>query len=101
MTETHTPGPWKVSKHGTPDYAPQYGIHNGGNDFCIVKSHKGDADLIAAAPNLLANAQRLHLHVNGLHCTRRATDADYRASALCAAMDELIRDNAASLQAIR
>ena len=53
-----TPGPWAISKHATPDYAPQFGIYaNGGcrPDFIIVKGESAEADatLIAAAPNLL------------------------------------------------
>ena len=41
----HTKGEWEVSKHGTPDYAPQYGIHNGGrNDFGIVRGENAEAD---------------------------------------------------------
>ena len=57
-----TQGKWEVSKHGTPDYAPQYGIRNSkGNDFCIVKgvSAEEDAHLIATAPKLLAVCERL------------------------------------------
>lgn len=51
----HTPGPWMVTKHGTPDYAPQYGIYSiaATSDFVIVKSGEDDARLIAAAPDLL------------------------------------------------
>lgn len=46
---------WQISKHGTPDHSPQYGIHNGGNDFCIVKGDdaKAKAQLLSAAPDLL------------------------------------------------
>lgn len=53
----HTPGPWEVSKHGTPSYAPQFGIYAEGeqNDLAIVKGENAEADaiLMAAAPDLL------------------------------------------------
>jgi len=60
MTNKHTPGPWEVSKHATPEYAPQYGVYTGnGNDFAIVNGDNATADaaLIAAAPELLAALQ--------------------------------------------
>ena len=56
MTHSHTPGPWEVSKHGTPESHPQYGIYAGSkNDHVIVKGDNAttDARLIAAAPELL------------------------------------------------
>ena len=41
----YTKGEWKISKHGTPEYAPQYGIHNGGmRDFCITKGKNAEAN---------------------------------------------------------
>ena len=53
-----TQGNWEVSKHATPDYAPQYGIYADGerNDLCTVKGENAEdnARLIAAAPELLA-----------------------------------------------
>ena len=51
----HTKGPWNISKHGTPDHTPQYGIYTDNNDFCIVKGQDAEANarLIAAAPDLL------------------------------------------------
>ncbi len=64
---THTPGPWSVSKHGTPDYAPQYGIYSdgSGNDHAIVKGEAAEADarLIAAAPDLLATLRGILAYV--------------------------------------
>lgn len=54
----HTPGPWSASKHGTPDYAPQYGVYAGDSarDHVIVMGPNAQADaaLIAAAPEMLA-----------------------------------------------
>ena len=60
MTTKHTPGPWEVSKHGTPESHPQYGIYTGSkNDHVIVKGDDALADtlLIAAAPELLEALQ--------------------------------------------
>ena len=58
MSAKHTPGPWEVSKHGTPDYAPQFGIYaaDAPNDLAIVEGNNAaaDAHLIASAPDLLA-----------------------------------------------
>lgn len=60
---THTSGPWAISKHATPDYAPQYGIYAGDspNDLATVKGDnaKADAALIASAPDLLAVCRQL------------------------------------------
>jgi hypothetical protein len=52
---THTKGPLVVSKHGTPEYAPQYGVHAGGADLAIVrgKNARANAYLFAAAPDML------------------------------------------------
>ena len=35
----HTPGPWEICKHGTPEAFPQYGVYAEGNqnDHVIVK----------------------------------------------------------------
>ncbi len=65
-----TPGPWEISRLATPDYAPQYAIHNGGrNDFCIVKDEnsKANARLIVAAPDLLAACTKAHDALLALH----------------------------------
>lgn len=55
---THTPGPWNVSRHATPDYAPQFGIYAGesARDLATVTGDNAAADaaLIEAAPDLLA-----------------------------------------------
>ena len=61
-TPSHTPGPWEISQHGTPDYAPQYGIYVGDKtDHVIVKGENAmaDARLIASAPELLEAARNL------------------------------------------
>jgi len=48
---------WNITKHATPEYAPQYGIYkdDSRSDFCIVRGEdaKTNARLIAAAPDLL------------------------------------------------
>ena len=65
----HTKGKWEVSKHATPDYAPQYGIHKGGtNDFCIVKDKEAEANahLIAAAPDLLEACKEINKRIDFL-----------------------------------
>ncbi len=53
----HTPGPWTVSKHGTPAYALQFGVYasDDTNDFAIVRydNAEANANLISAAPELL------------------------------------------------
>lgn len=59
----HTRGPWEISKHGTPAYAPQYGVYAEGRqtDHVIVTGDHAEADarLIAAAPDLLAACRNL------------------------------------------
>lgn len=50
-----TPEEWNISKHATPEYAPQFGIHDGQHDFAIVKGDNAEANAcaIAALPALL------------------------------------------------
>lgn len=55
----------------------------------------------AAAPDLLRLAQRVHFEINSLNATKRATDTRYAGSALCLALDALIRDNAKLLATIK
>lgn len=55
----HTPGPWFVTRHATPDHSPQFGIYDGygrGRDIATIYGANAEADaaLIAAAPALLA-----------------------------------------------
>ena len=47
-------GEWNTSRHGTPDYAPQYGVYAEGSpsDLAIVFC-EADADFIALAHNLM------------------------------------------------
>jgi hypothetical protein len=60
----YTPEPWNVSKHATPDYAPQYGIYanNREYDHVIVKGENAemDARLIAATPEMYTLLVWLH-----------------------------------------
>jgi hypothetical protein len=56
MNTQHTPGPWEISRHATPDYAPQYGVYTENNrHIATVRGDHAeeDARLIAAAPELL------------------------------------------------
>jgi len=72
----YTKGKWELSKHGTPDYAPQYGIHNGGiKDFCITKGENAEAnarricqcvnnyDAIVGALEELLEATRIRINI--------------------------------------
>jgi hypothetical protein len=62
MNTEFTAGDWEVSKHGTPEAFPQFGVYAVGDpkDLAIVKGDraKADAQLIAAAPDLLKALQR-------------------------------------------
>ncbi len=85
-TSEHTPGPWAISKHATPEHSPQFGIYSdeAANDHCIVKEANAEADarLIAAAPDLLAALKdTLSLVVGQFHdgtnttCVQRTIDS--------------------------
>ena len=83
-TPGHTPGPWAVTKHASPDYAPQFGIYAEGSprDLATVcgnnaDSAKHDAALISAAPNLLAALQQA---ADQLDCTVRALALGHKVS---------------------
>lgn len=67
-----------VSKHGTPDYAPQFGIYAEGeqNDLAIVvgEDSKAYAHLFAAAPQLLAACEAAITEIdegNSMHCDKQ------------------------------
>lgn len=67
----HTQGELRISKHATPEYAPQYGIYAGdgrGDDICIVKGENAEADakLFAAAPKLLEACSKYVEIIEGL-----------------------------------
>ena len=63
MKNEHTPGPWVVCKHATPEWAPQFGVYAEGEqqDLATVKGEnaKANSRLIAAAPDLLANLKSI------------------------------------------
>ena len=64
----HTPGTWAVSKHGTPAYAPQFGVYaEGANDHVIVRGENAEADaaLIAQAPDLLEALRQAERALSG------------------------------------
>lgn len=57
-TTNYTSGTWTITRHATPDYAPQYGIYaNDASGWDIATVHgenaAANAALIAAAPELL------------------------------------------------
>jgi hypothetical protein len=54
MESTHTPGPIGISKDGTPDYAPQFTLYGEDGKRTATVFSRADADLYAAAPELLA-----------------------------------------------
>ena len=59
---THSKGPWFKGKHGTPDYAPQYGIYaDGGKSIAIVTGENAEADaqIFASALGLLEACEYL------------------------------------------
>jgi hypothetical protein len=54
---------WNITRHATPDYAPQFGIYAGSEtrDFATVYGDDAErrANLCAAAPDLLAALRNL------------------------------------------
>lgn len=77
---SHTPGTWEVSKHATPDYAPQFGVYAEGeqHDLAIVKGINAEADacLIAAAPKLLEACQEALFYLEACVEEQGADDPD-------------------------
>lgn len=62
MSTTHTPGPWAVIKHATPDHAPQFGIYaedTPARDIAIATGPgaESNARLISASPELLSSLE--------------------------------------------
>jgi hypothetical protein len=63
---SHTAGPWFTGKHGTPDYAPQYGVYaDGGKSIAIVTGENAEKDstLMAQAPKLLEACTTIRNHL--------------------------------------
>lgn len=63
--EAATPGEWGISRHATPDYAPQFGVYADGasNDLAIVRG-EANTNFIALAHNtmpLLLEAMKTHV----------------------------------------
>ena len=77
----HTPAPWEITKHATPEYAPQFGVYAEGqvNDLATVvgPNAKADAQLIAAAPQLLAACKLALKAENDRRAGIELEDADY------------------------
>ena len=62
MESKHTPGPWCISRDGTPDYAPQYTVYDEepGDRVATAFVSEANAALIAAAPELLEALEEAH-----------------------------------------
>jgi hypothetical protein len=117
METTHTPGPWTIAKEGidvegmaahaimSPDSLRAEGPVIVAGVVAIdhmawpeCGDDEANAKLIAAAPDLLAVAKKLHLSINGMNATMRATNTDYRNSPLCQQLTALIAENAAAIR---
>lgn len=101
----HTPGPWTTNGHSVGvamgSVCTMYRPGDQTGRGLTQSEQEANARLIAASPDLFDVSANLHMNVNSLHATMRATSAEYRGSALCRAMDALIRKNAAALSAAR
>lgn len=60
MSKQHTPGPWFPHKRPEPIGYAEYEIHYGTSGECVaeVVHGEGNANLLAAAPHLLAAARQ-------------------------------------------
>lgn len=59
---THTPGPWFVDQQGAPT------IRTGdGTPICGAPRNPADAPILAAAPDLLAGAEKLVWYIEQFH----------------------------------
>ncbi len=110
MDPGFTPGPWRATSTYGEDTKEPWMVwsdaKSAGIAHIYARSEMGaesgreqaaNARLIAASPELFGVSTDLHMNVNSLHATMRATSTEYRGSALCRAMDALIRKNAAAL----
>lgn len=57
---SHTPKPWLVSKHATPEHTPQFGIYSEDHpsDFAIVRG-EDKARMIQAVPDMIAALEEI------------------------------------------
>ena len=59
----NAPENWNVTRHATPDYAPQFGVYADGesHDFGIIRGEDAErrARLIAHLPELLRDLDRI------------------------------------------
>lgn len=62
----HTPGPLHTHRHATPDTSPQYGITKASGQDVGVAYTEADANLYAAAPDLLEAAIAFVRHIETL-----------------------------------
>ena len=86
----HTPGDWCVSKHGTPESHPQFGVYVEGaaTDHVIVKGANAEADahLISAAPAAVDLLERIY------NCHRTGNNGAYMGEAtLCPMFADMAR----------
>ena len=83
MKTTHTPGPWIVIRHATPEYAPQFGVYseNGhSRNLATVHGSIDDARLIEASPDLLAALQAMLANPNDPSCWAKGRAAIAKAT---------------------
>ena len=83
--EKYTPIPWAITKHGTPDYAPQYGIYAEndplGHDFVTVYGNNAlaNARLLVTTPKMLEVLQSVLSQHDATDCLGPTVAADVRA----------------------
>lgn len=117
MTMKHTAEPWQtnptegwnmtaISQAGRmQQFAVSlgFGEHNHkANGQRIVDCVNGCAGI---NPEALGDAfrhlEKIHMEINGMHCTKRDLDLDYAQSSYGKSMDDLIRENAILLKRIQ
>lgn len=85
---SHTPGPWDVSRHATPESHPQFGVYFSGrcasprsHDLAIVRGDNAEADarLISAAPELLEALENLLAHEGEIEVSSIGVELDSEA----------------------
>jgi hypothetical protein len=109
----HTSGPWGVVRTITGDRILTGKNPGNGRPLAWVECSAytlaqvggkttaeaiANAELIAAAPDPADVVRRVMYDINGRNATLRATDRDYAASPMCAALNDLVRAAAAALE---
>ena len=65
-TNTHTPGPWSLSKVG--NHYDEYTVYpegNGTSDVAYIRTGQADAHLVAASPDMLVALQHVQQWAEG------------------------------------